>query len=370
MTTNAAPGLLEELIHHPDDDAPRLILADWWDEWGSPSDRARAELIRLQIQREPRRGEAGPRSTGARRREDQLISLHKDLWRHELPQRGGILWSDDFTRGFVEQFTADSPEAFLLHAPALFAAAPVRSARISGLRTQDDLRRLFGSPWLERLSELDLGCNHFDAAMQTALGEFPPLPRLQSLLLHQTDLGTLGLGRLLQAPGLPRLRELYLAGNEIRDPSLAVLAGAERLANLHWLDLRDNRFGSDGMRLLTQSPALQNLRHLWVINSGIEDSGASTLYQDGVSRLPHLESLWLNWNAVSDRGATTLAQDPARTALRDLDLRHCDIEDEGGLALARSPWLEDLEYLHLTGNRFARATVATLRQRFGRRVRV
>jgi Ran GTPase-activating protein (RanGAP) involved in mRNA processing and transport len=163
---------------------------------------------------------------------------------------------------------------------------------------------------------------------------------------------------------------LYLGGNEIRDASLAVLAGCERLSGLHCLDLHDNRFGSGGMHLLAQAPALQNLRHLWLTNNWIGDSGASALFHDDVSRLPHLERLWLNWNAVGNRGAAALARDPARTALRDLDLRHCHIEDEGGLALARSPWLEDLEHLHLAGNRFAAVTREMLRQRFGRRVRV
>jgi uncharacterized protein (TIGR02996 family) len=386
MTTNAAPGLLEELIHHPEDDAPRLILADWWDDWGSPADRARAELIRLQIQRERRpgigqslttsaTGITPPRSPGSSsaellQREEGLIRAHDDLWRRELPQRGGIRWSTEYTRGFVEQFTADSPQAFLQHAPDLFAAAPVRSARILRLTTREDLLSLFRSPWLQRLHELDLGRNHLDPPMQSAFAEFPLLPRLESLLLHHTDLGAGGLESLLRGPGLPRLKELYLAGNQIRDTSLAVLSRSDCFPALELLDLRDNRFGSGGLYLLAQSPALQGLRHLWLVNNWIGDSGLAALCDAGVSRLPHLESLWLNWNSVGDRGAAVLARDPARTALRDLDLRDCHIEDAGGLALAHSPWLENLHSLQMSGNRFSTATVRALRERYGRRVRV
>src|SRR5207248_3278717 len=34
----------------PDDDAPRLVLADWLDEHGGDDDRAHAELIRIQCE--------------------------------------------------------------------------------------------------------------------------------------------------------------------------------------------------------------------------------------------------------------------------------------------------------------------------------
>jgi len=39
-------GLLRDVIDEPDDDAPRLVLADWFEENGEPD---RAEFIRLQI---------------------------------------------------------------------------------------------------------------------------------------------------------------------------------------------------------------------------------------------------------------------------------------------------------------------------------
>jgi Ran GTPase-activating protein (RanGAP) involved in mRNA processing and transport len=163
---------------------------------------------------------------------------------------------------------------------------------------------------------------------------------------------------------------LYLAGNDTRDAGLAVLAGSDCFPALRLLDLRENHFGSDGLHILARSPALQDLRHLWLVDNWIGDSGLTALCDAGVSRMPHLESLWLNWNSVGNRGAAALARDPARTALRDLDLRDCHLEDEGGLALAHSPWLGELDILQLSGNRFSTATVRALRERFGRRARV
>jgi uncharacterized protein (TIGR02996 family) len=41
-------GFLDALLDAPRDETPRLVYADWLEEFGSPRDRARAELLRLQ----------------------------------------------------------------------------------------------------------------------------------------------------------------------------------------------------------------------------------------------------------------------------------------------------------------------------------
>src|SRR5262245_27194895 len=44
-------AMLEAVKDHPDDDAPRLVLADWLEEYGrTESEWARARFIRLQCQ--------------------------------------------------------------------------------------------------------------------------------------------------------------------------------------------------------------------------------------------------------------------------------------------------------------------------------
>src|SRR5262245_16683342 len=43
-------AFLEDCKDHPEDDAPRLILADWLEEHGeTEADRARGEFVRLQV---------------------------------------------------------------------------------------------------------------------------------------------------------------------------------------------------------------------------------------------------------------------------------------------------------------------------------
>ena len=43
-------ALMAAIIANPDDDTPRLALADWLDEYGNAHDRARAAFIRLQVE--------------------------------------------------------------------------------------------------------------------------------------------------------------------------------------------------------------------------------------------------------------------------------------------------------------------------------
>ena len=48
MSDRAA--LFAAILAQPDEDTPRLALADWFDEHGDTSDRRRAELIRAQCE--------------------------------------------------------------------------------------------------------------------------------------------------------------------------------------------------------------------------------------------------------------------------------------------------------------------------------
>src|SRR5689334_5694977 len=88
-------ALMADIIENPDDDTPRLVLADWLDE---NDDLDRAEFIRLQLLLAKRGDDRTLATEQTRARE--LEKLHKDLWLMELPTpfRKGA-W---FRRGFVE----------------------------------------------------------------------------------------------------------------------------------------------------------------------------------------------------------------------------------------------------------------------------
>src|SRR5687767_2099915 len=87
-----AHALLAAIRAAPDDDAPRLVYADWLDENGQP---ARAEFIRVQCELARRE------SPELRRREAELLTAHHDMF-------AGPLAAPElrfrFHRGFIVGF--------------------------------------------------------------------------------------------------------------------------------------------------------------------------------------------------------------------------------------------------------------------------
>ena len=155
-----AEGLLRDIIDNPHDDTPRRAYADWLDEHG---DAARADFIRVQINLEGL-GPDDPRRGGLEERERSLLCAHRAAWRAALPALPGVDWGY-FRRGFVEEPTFENGGAFLAHAAAVFAAAPVRSADIEGL-TPSTGPGVARSPHLGRLASLHL----FDSDPGEAVG--------------------------------------------------------------------------------------------------------------------------------------------------------------------------------------------------------
>src|SRR4051794_770757 len=80
VETKAA--LLRAIREHPDDDAPRLVLADWYEEHGDP---ARAEFIRAQV-RLARLPARDPARAPLEARAAALLKRHGGRWRQGLPR--------------------------------------------------------------------------------------------------------------------------------------------------------------------------------------------------------------------------------------------------------------------------------------------
>jgi uncharacterized protein (TIGR02996 family) len=141
---------LRQILAHPDDDGPRLVAADWWDEQGAAG---RAEFIRVQCELARRypgwSGVPAMGSLGAggpyaelRRRERGLWRAGGDTdgrgWFAGCGLEGYVIYlvpsTDNMTavvrRGFVEELTAPAAD-FLRHADALTAACPLRRVRLT-----------------------------------------------------------------------------------------------------------------------------------------------------------------------------------------------------------------------------------------------
>src|SRR5262249_35857239 len=93
--TQQDEGFLDAILEDPEDDAVRLIYADWLEEHDQP---ARAEFIRVQIALAKLHA-FDPRRAPLARRERELLAAHEIAWVSDLPQ-GVEGWQ--FARGFIE----------------------------------------------------------------------------------------------------------------------------------------------------------------------------------------------------------------------------------------------------------------------------
>src|SRR5688500_5164372 len=91
-------AFLRTIVANPDDDAPRLVYADWLDETEVPANADRAEFIRLQCRLAvlPADDPERPRLV---KREKALLKTYAKKWARPFRD---LIWGWAFGRGFIE----------------------------------------------------------------------------------------------------------------------------------------------------------------------------------------------------------------------------------------------------------------------------
>jgi uncharacterized protein (TIGR02996 family) len=357
---NTGDALLQAIVEDPDDDALRLIYADWLQDHGAPS---AAEFIRLELAMHPHLLPDGyppdpwddPEYHSLHARWEELVDQHSTTdWFSRLYP----LVTEYYTeRGFVFSIKVTAKQ-FVSRAAEIVAAAPLLDRVI-----------------LERLGR-----------HMPALARRPELAQIRNLVFFETTLGNAGLSELCYAPDLANLRNLDAMSNRIDTTGALTLAGSPVLTGLEKLDLSGNPIGDAGARALFAPGILPNLREIQLHGCGLGDGIAQALLErsDGAPlrflnlalnqltaaglealvrapRLAALESLDLFGNPL-EAGVRALVEAPFLDSLRKLGLG-CVLEgtDEGALAaLLRSPNLANVEELGLDGNDFGSDTLAAL----------
>ncbi len=422
-------AFLRDICEHPDDEAPRLVYADWLEEHGN---EARAEFIRVECELEHTE-EYSPRWRQLSARQLALIRAHKKEW--VAPFRGWT-YSARFRRGFVETVSIGL-KRFVTRAAELFRLAPVRTLqftrltelnlmrvapatvealaavpelrRASGLGfanqflTDDALQALLAAADLRNMTALFLGLCRLTLPGLEALAAAPGLAGLTRLVLSQSHLSDAAVAALVRAPAF-RLQALDLARNQITDAGARALAASPSLRRLRDLDVHSNPLTDEGFRALVQSPNLADLTRL---RAGVDqgttpltdvslralaqspcpprlatlDLGGTLVSDAGLAALAgysHLDALrrldlsksstrlaYINAARITDAGARVLASLPALAGLRWLDLANNALTDAGAQALLASPHLAGLGYLNLKGSRISAEAQRAFRKRYG-----
>jgi uncharacterized protein (TIGR02996 family) len=306
-------AFLPAILDSPDDDAPRLVYADWLEENGQPD---RAEFIRLQCER-ARLPDGDPRRGVLEARERELLAAHRGEWASGLPR----VAEAEFERGLLTGVRV--PGKHFAKLAAVFRSFPtVRRLRLvgpfrAGKRVMD---ALVASPYLARLAALEVSRGYYDIGPQevAVLAASPDAAGLTALALHVHALGPGGAAALAASPHLAGLTGLSLS--------------------CYGFD-RDDYLGAAGARALASSPHLTRLSSLGLANCGI-----------------------------TDEACDVLAAAPNWTALTTLDLSSNQVRGGGAAALLASPRLPRLARLYVRDNPVPDAMQERLRDRFGERV--
>src|SRR4051812_17905575 len=118
-----ADALLRAVLAAPDDDAPRLVYADWCDEHGDPD---RAAFIRAQV--ELARHPNHPKRDERKQTERTLWRQHRVEWTAWVPR-----WAEvpGFDRGFLERIRCEAANYFA-GADEVRLRTPLRAVRLDG----------------------------------------------------------------------------------------------------------------------------------------------------------------------------------------------------------------------------------------------
>jgi uncharacterized protein (TIGR02996 family) len=252
-------GFLRAIIAEPEDDALRLVYADWLEDHDR-SERARLIRVQCELARLVASDAAVTREHRATLEAEVggLLRTHKAAWLAELPYCGGVRWqpapNDDtpggiFERGFVSLVSADNPSALERDGERAFAAAPVQRLFLVWLGPRA-ARKFARWPLLTRLRSLEArGAEDRSVA---ELARSPHLTSLRRLKLDGCGITSDGLQALAEAGWLGDLAELDLRYNRIGDSGARALAGAPHLGRLRCLDLRSNPLSTAGRDVLRE----------------------------------------------------------------------------------------------------------------------
>ena len=345
--------LYRAILDSPEDDAPRLIYADWLDEHGQPE---RAEFIRVQCAMA-----RIPEGTGRWRSLNQQAQALERQWRvvWTAPAQERVLEAR-LARGFVDAVRL-TVEQFAFAAEALVRLEPVRVwefAATSMLLNRMSFERLAADPALSVVRALNTGKFVPDELVQS-LAQSHYLTGLRTLVVPNRSPSPESIISLLDAAR--RLDQLEM--QDVHGPAFRELWRRGAPIRLRRLSMVNSRVADQTVRSLAESAALVLVESLRLDGNEISVRGADAVAS--TDHLTNLQELSLAGNPIGDDGALAIARSPALRQLRVLNLSDCQIDGAGAQSLADSPYLDRLECLCLDDNRISVEVERELSTRFG-----
>ena len=369
-------ALIRAVFRDPEDDTPRLVLADYLEENGE-SDRA--ALIRLQCEHE-RTPARSPRARELEKEIRPLVARLRAMVVEPLPE--GVV--AEFHRGFVHlntdlyafreigslpaRFTAlfqngwvevvrivgyffdavreDHATLFSLVGELDFSQHPLTTDTLVSVAAQYADMRANGR--LERVRVAKRNRKTFEAFLAAREGHTiaDSGEEREAQQLHR-GLTPQSLDLLIRAGRLRGARRLALDG-PINDRGAELLAAAD-LAHLESLRLGRSCMSEEGIFRLANATNLSGLRELGYVSSGLCESHFTVLELG--SALSGLRALDLENTELTDATALALARVTKLSHLSRLSVASNQITATGLSAILRSPNLPELALIDVSNNR-------------------
>ena len=339
--------LMEAIAAAPDDDAPRLVAADWFEEHGQPE---RGELISVQCQLD-RLDPASPEREPLAKRMNVLLGFIQPGWRPSI-----FNVEVGLVRGFPGSAAGDPADLVAGAQQLAELALPINEVLLSNLRDTRALEKLVRTPFWAGVRVLKL--SDLDDLAASALFESGKLEQLEHLDIERTELDRTTWALLARAEALPALRSLRLryanAAQWVRcNPALP---------RLELLELEKCELKHADVKKLSRAPAWQKLQTLGVQLTPLFAEGAAVIAD---APPPALRALDLSWCNLGPPGLLALTRSEA-LKLEVLKLRHSSLTGPALAQLIDAPCVEKLQWLDLRGNVVDARTLAELRARFPR----
>jgi uncharacterized protein (TIGR02996 family) len=313
-------AFLDAIKDDPDDDAARLVLADWLDEHGDEHDAARGRYLRLSCELRKLPEDDARRATI----DDELGKLrkrHESAWLGPLAGVQSARCTVSVGAGGMLRLAGD---AVSLNGKRCQAVTPTEAfAWVDTLKVTEGyapVLKVLASPLLRKLNVLDL---------------------------HELEIHPGGAKRLAARAELSSLVGLDLEASNVQADGVKALADSPAFTNLQWLNLKRASLSSKCLPALAASPGLRRLRSL---DLGSHNLGDSVRHLAQAEWLAGLESLLLRCASVNDAGVVPIVASPRAANLKSLDLPGNPITDATLEAIAASPHLGRLTDLNLSTN--------------------
>lgn len=398
-------ALREEILKKPDDDAPRLVLADLLQARGDPlgelilvqCELARLSVAPLRIFRdwidryqavgddEADPAEAEDRVARLERREAALMKAHRATWvapveRYAVSTRPEHI---GFSRGLIEHVGWHLFKHVHAGVSAILEAAPhVRSincATYSREGTIEPWSRAMSSPAMARIEELYPASGDRELV---ALSRSETLTRLRRLCLgggaettlrhladssfapHLDQIVCSGLGAKADATPLfeacARIEELQMTGC-FMEAFLKQARSMRSLRETRILAVVAARLGATGVQSLLDAQPWENV---WALNLRTNRLSGADLRP--LDKLQNLRVLDLANNPLGSEGGAALETILSSKHVRALSVSKTEMTDAGLATLVESGALRHVRSLDLRANKLTNKSVQALRSMVAR----